>query len=65
MGLAGNLIARINRHLNDTHSSKCDTLSLFLVEKAEHLKKLESLIVREDSIGLNLVKRGRYAERQI
>ncbi len=45
VGLARNLRARVNQHLRDTHSGKWDTFSLFLAEKAEHLKELESLVL--------------------
>lgn len=45
VGLARNLRTRVNQHLKDKHSNRWDTFSLFLVEKAEHLKELESLML--------------------
>ena len=65
VGLARTLRTRVNQDLKGKHSNKGDTSSLFSVEKAEHLKELESLILREDSIGLNLIERGRHAKRQV
>jgi len=46
VGLATNLRNRIKQHLNDKHSGKWNRFSLYLVKKAEHIKELESLILR-------------------
>lgn len=46
IGLATNLKGRIKHHLKDKHSGKWDRFSLYLVRKADHIKELESLIMR-------------------
>ncbi len=46
VGLASNLRGRINHHLRDRHAGKWDHFSLYLVRKADHIKELESLILR-------------------
>ncbi len=46
VGLATNLKSRINQHLRDKHASKWDRFSLYLVRKADHIKELESLVMR-------------------
>lgn len=46
VGLATNLRNRIKRHLKDRHSGKWDKFSLYLVRKADHIKELESIILR-------------------
>jgi hypothetical protein len=46
VGLATNLRNRIKNHLKDRHASKWDRFSLYLVRKADHIKELESLILR-------------------
>lgn len=46
VGLATNLRNRIKQHLNDRHAGKWNRFSLYLVRKAEHIKELESLILR-------------------
>ena len=46
VGLAGNLRNRIRHHLRDKHAGKWDKFSLYLVRKADHIKELESLILR-------------------
>lgn len=46
VGLASNLRRRINHHLRDRHAGKWDHFSLYLVRKADHIKELESLILR-------------------
>ena len=45
-GLATNIRARINQHLKDRHAGKWDRFSLYLIHKADHIKELESLILR-------------------
>jgi hypothetical protein len=45
-GLATNIRARINHHLRDRHAGKWDRFSLYLIHKADHIKELESLILR-------------------
>lgn len=46
VGLATNLRNRIKQHLKDKHSGKWNRFSLYLVRKEEHIKELESLILR-------------------
>lgn len=46
VGLAGNLRGRIKRHLRDRHAEKWDKFSLYLVRQADHIRELESLILR-------------------
>jgi len=46
VGLATNLRGRINTHLRDKHAGKWDKFSLYLVRKADHIRELESLILR-------------------
>lgn len=46
IGLAGNLRNRIKNHLRDKHAGKWDSFSLYLVRKADHIRELESLILR-------------------
>ena len=46
VGLATNLRNRIKHHLKDRHAGKWDRFSLYLVHKVDHIKELESLILR-------------------
>lgn len=46
VGLASNLRSRIRHHLKDRHARKWDKFSLYLVRKADHIRELESLIMR-------------------
>lgn len=46
VGLATNLRNRIKYHLRDRHAGRWDKFSLYLVRKADHIKELESLIMR-------------------
>ena len=46
VGLATNLKGRIKKHLSDRHKGKWDRFSLYLVRKADHIKELESLLLR-------------------
>jgi len=46
VGLATNLRGRIKQHLRDKHAGKWDKFSLYLVRKADHIKELETLIMR-------------------
>lgn len=46
VGLATNLRNRIKGHLGDRHKGKWDRFSLYLVRKADHVRELESLILR-------------------
>lgn len=46
VGLATNLKNRVKHHLKDRHEGKWDSFSLYLVRKSDHIKELESLILR-------------------
>lgn len=46
VGLASNLRNRLNHHLKDRHSDSWDRFSIYLVIKDEHMKELESLLLR-------------------
>jgi hypothetical protein len=46
VGLATNLRNRIKQHLRDKHAGKWNRFSLYLVRKVEHIKELESMILR-------------------
>ena len=46
VGLASNLMGRINTHLKDRHSGKWDRFSVYLTAHDGHMKELESLILR-------------------
>jgi hypothetical protein len=46
VGLATNLKSRVKYHLQDRHAGKWDSFSLYLIHKSDHIKELESLILR-------------------
>jgi len=46
VGLASNLKNRINHHLRDRHQGKWTHFSLYIIRKADHIKELESLLLR-------------------
>ena len=46
VGLATNLMRRLNDHLKDRHKGKWDRFSVYLTRKDEHMKELESLFLR-------------------
>lgn len=46
VGLATNLRNRIKHHLSDKHAEKWNRFSLFLVRHVEHIRELESIILR-------------------
>ena len=46
VGLATNLKARLKQHQKDRHSGKWDRFSVFITTHDEHLKDLESLLLR-------------------
>lgn len=46
VGLATDLRNRIKHHLRDRHAKRWDRFSLYLVGKSDHLKELETLMVR-------------------
>jgi hypothetical protein len=46
VGLARNLRNRVRHHRQDRHGGKWDNFSLYLVRKVEHIKEIESLVLR-------------------
>jgi RAMA domain-containing protein len=46
VGLASNLMARLRKHLQDRHGGSWDTFSVYLTIRDEHMKELESLMLR-------------------
>lgn len=46
VGLASNLKNRIKHHLNDKHQGKWTHFSLYIIRKSDHVKELESLLLR-------------------
>ncbi len=46
VGLASSLRSRVNHHLKDRHRNKWDSFSLYLTLKDDHMKELESLLLR-------------------
>lgn len=46
VGLASNLMGRLNRHLKDRHQQKWDRFSIYLMKNDKYMKELESLLLR-------------------
>lgn len=46
VGLASNLMGRIQQHLRDRHGGQWDRFSVYLTENSQHIKELESLLLR-------------------
>jgi hypothetical protein len=46
VGLARNLRSRLNGHLRDRHAEEWDRFSIYLTQGDEHLRELESLVLR-------------------
>ena len=46
VGLATNLMGRLKSHLKDRHHGSWDRFSVYLTMKDEHMKELESLLLR-------------------
>lgn len=46
VGLARNLRSRLRGHMRDRHAKRWDRFSIYLTESDEHLKELESLVLR-------------------
>jgi hypothetical protein len=46
LGLASNLKNRIRHHLKDRHQGKWTHFSLYIIRKSDHIKELESLVLR-------------------
>lgn len=63
VGLANNLMSRVNQHLKDRHHGLWDRFSVYLITDAKHLRGLESLMLRVMDTTGNRVK-GRLAGAQ-
>lgn len=46
VGLASNLMARVNHHLKDRHKGKWDRFSVYLTTDNDHIRPLEALLLR-------------------
>lgn len=46
VGLANNLMARVNHHLKDRHKGRWDRFSVYLTVENDHIRPLEALILR-------------------
>lgn len=46
VGLATDLMRRVDQHLKDHHAGEWDRFSVYLTERDEHIKPLESLLLR-------------------
>lgn len=63
VGLASDLHRRVNHHLRDKHAGKWSSFSLYLIHKSDHIKELESLILRiADPKGNSVKGRMQHAE---
>lgn len=60
VGLATNLMSRVNHHLRDRHQGKWDRFSVYLTVDDGHIRPIESLILRVINPSGNRVK-GRLA----
>jgi len=46
VGLASNLMARVKHHLKDRHAGKWNRFSVYLTTMGDHIKPIESLLLR-------------------
>jgi len=46
VGLANNLMGRVNNHLKDRHKGKWDRFSVYLTTDDAHMRPLEALVLR-------------------
>ena len=53
VGLASNLRARLSKHLKDRHSGRWNRFSVYLTMRHDHMRALESLVVRNAKPGGN------------
>lgn len=58
VGLASNLMGRIKHHLRDRHLGLWDRFSVYITQRDEHVKQLESLLLRIAKPSGNRVKGG-------
>ena len=60
VGLANNLMGRVNHHLKDRHQGKWDRFSVYLTTESYYIRPLEALVLRIVDVDGNRVK-GRLA----
>lgn len=58
VGLATNLMGRVKQHLKDRHAKRWDRFSVYLAAAGDHIKPLESLLLRIALPSGNKVKGG-------
>lgn len=58
VGLAADLRTRMKQHLKDRHAKKWDRFSLYLIHNAEHLKEVETLLIRISEPRGNVMRGG-------
>lgn len=63
VGLAKNLMGRVNHHLKDRHKGKWDRFSVYLTVNDGHMRSLEALVLRIVDVSGNRQK-GRLASAQ-
>ena len=63
VGLASNLKGRLHAHLRDRHQNDWDRFSVYLTTRDEHMKELESLLLRIMSPKGN-IQGGKFKESQ-
>lgn len=63
VGLASNLKGRLHAHLRDRHQNDWDRFSVYLTTRDEHMKELESLLLRIMSPKGN-IQGGRFMDSQ-
>jgi len=63
VGLASNLMGRLDGHVRDRHHGKWDRFSVYLTVHADHMKELESLLLRITAPEGNKTG-GRFAKSQ-
>ena len=63
VGLASNLMGRLKTHLVDHHQGRWDRFSVYLTAHAEHIKELESLLLRVVAPRGNKIK-GKFANSE-
>jgi len=63
VGLASNLRARLHHHLRDRHAGRWDRFSIYFTIGGDHLRELESLVIRIASPKGNRQK-GRFPRSQ-
>lgn len=56
VGLATDMMNRVNHHLKDRHKGKWDRFSVYLTDDAEHIRLLEALLLRVIILEGNKVK---------